>query len=331
MQRCAAAEEIADRAHGAVQLGFAGADAFEVEDVVDQAHQAVGVADGDVHHLAHLFGALHERAAGDEAERGAQRGERRAQLVRDGGDELVLHAVERVALGDVGEGDDDADGAAIVVSRQRATSLLALPDRAMACSAMSERASAPAELRSRCGSALRLRASPSVDAGFDLRAGDVLDGEAGAVLAPEDFVRDADGFAVRERALDGAIVLRIGRAVGVGVVDEVVHVRAQNFFGAVAEHLRGGGVDDGDAAFEVDAVDAVADGFEHRVGLADECAQLLFGANLLGDVDAEGEHVGRAAGLFDQAVAIGDDALFAVGVTQVKQALRFAGCSSEAK
>ena len=44
---------------------------------------------------------------GDEAQRGAQRRERRAQLVRDGGDELVLHAVERVALGDVGEGDDD--------------------------------------------------------------------------------------------------------------------------------------------------------------------------------------------------------------------------------
>ena len=57
-------------------------------------------------------GAVVEGAAGDEAERGAERGERRAQLVRDGGDELVLHAVEGAALGGVGEGDDDADGLA---------------------------------------------------------------------------------------------------------------------------------------------------------------------------------------------------------------------------
>jgi hypothetical protein len=30
--------------------------------------------------------------------------------VRDGGDELVLHAIEGAALGGVGEGDDDANG-----------------------------------------------------------------------------------------------------------------------------------------------------------------------------------------------------------------------------
>ena len=65
----------------------------------------------------------------------------------------------------------------------------------------------------------------------------------------------------------------------------------------VAEHLRGGGIDDGDAAFEVDAEDAVADGFEDGVGLADEGAELVFGADLLGDVDAEAEDVaGRGRG-----------------------------------
>ena len=102
--------------------------------------------------------------------------------------------------------------------------------------------------------------------------------------------------------------------------------RPSSSSGLVAEHLRGGGVDDGDFAFEIDAVDAVADRFQHRVRLADERAQLLFGAHLLGDVDAEGEHIandlvlacGAAAGFFDQAVAIGDDALFAVDVLQVE-------------
>ncbi len=105
-----AAEQVFGAAHGRVQLGFAAADAFEVEDVVDQADEAVGVADGDVEHLLGLLRAGRERSAGEQAERSAERGQRRAQLVGDGGDELVLHAVERAALGGVGEGDDDADG-----------------------------------------------------------------------------------------------------------------------------------------------------------------------------------------------------------------------------
>ena len=40
--------------------------------------------------------------------RSAQRRQRRAQLMRDGRDELVLHAVERAAFRRIGEGDDDA-------------------------------------------------------------------------------------------------------------------------------------------------------------------------------------------------------------------------------
>ncbi len=89
---------------------LAAADALEVEDVVDEADEAVGVADGDLEHLLRLLGAGGECAAGEQAERSAERGERRAELVGDGGDELVLHAVEGAALGGVGEGDDDADG-----------------------------------------------------------------------------------------------------------------------------------------------------------------------------------------------------------------------------
>ena len=96
---------------------LAAADAFEVEDVVDQADQAVGVADGDVQHLLRLFGTRLERPAGEQAQRSAQRGQRRAQLVRDGGDELVLHAVQRAALRGIGEGDDDADGLAFAACR----------------------------------------------------------------------------------------------------------------------------------------------------------------------------------------------------------------------
>ena len=84
----------------------------------------------------------------------------------------------------------------------------------------------------------------------------------------------------------------------------------------VAEHLGGGGVDDGDAAFEVDAEDAVADGLEDGVGLAGEGAEAAFGANLLADVDAEAEDVGVAAGDVDELVAVGDDADVAVCVAR---------------
>ena len=272
-----AAEEVVGGAHGVVELGFAGADAFEFEDVVDEAHEAVGVAGGDAEHLLDLFGARVEGASGDEAEGGAERGERGAQLVGDGGDELVLHAVEGAALGGVGESDDDADGL---------TGFLAFGGE-----------------------------------GFDLWAGDVFDGEAGAVLAPEDFVRDADGVEVADAVLDGAVLGGVGRAVGAGVVDEGVHVASEDFGRFEAEHLGGGGVDHGDVAVEIDTEDAVANGFEDGVGLADEGAELVFGAHLLGDVDAECEDVRVAAGGLDELVAIGDDADFAVDVLQVEQAL----------
>ncbi len=280
LQGDGAAEEVFGAGHGELQLGLAGADAFEVEDVVDQADEAVGVADGDLEHLLRLLGAGGEGSAGEQAEGSAERGERRAELVGDGGDELVLHAVEGAALGGVGEGDDDAD-----------------------CFAW--------RCCGRCG--------------FDLGAGYVFDGEAGAVFAPEDLVGDADGVAMGEAVADGGVVGWIGGAVGAGVLDEIVGVAAEYLCGLIAEHLSGCGIDDGDAAVEVGAEDAVADGLEDGVGLAGEGAETAFDAGLLGDVDAEAEDVGVAVGDVDELVAIGDDADFAVGVREMQEALGFAG------
>ena len=139
-----------------MKLGFAAADALEIENVVDEADEAVGVADGDVEHLLALFGAGVECAAGEEAECSADGGERGAKLVGDGGDEFVLHAVEGAALGGVGEGDDDAYGFVAAF----------------------------------------------VGLGFDLGASYVVDGEAGAVFAPEDLVGDADGVEIGEALAD---------------------------------------------------------------------------------------------------------------------------------
>ena len=182
-------EEGLSGAHGGVQFGVAAGDALDIQEIVDEADEAVGVADGDVEHLRLFFGLFGEGPAGDEAERGAERGERGAQLVRDGGDELVLHAVERATLGGVAEGDDDADGLA------------------------------------------------AFRAGVDLRTRDIFHGEAGAILAPEDFVRDPHGVEVADRGGDGAVLFGIRGAIGVGMVDHLVQVAADELVGFVAEHL----------------------------------------------------------------------------------------------
>ena len=110
LHACGAAQQVFGAAHGGVQLSLAARNSLEVEDVVDQADEAIGVADGDIEHLLCLLGAAGESAAGEQAEGSTQGGERGAELMRNGGDELVLHAIEGAALGGVGEGDDGADG-----------------------------------------------------------------------------------------------------------------------------------------------------------------------------------------------------------------------------
>ena len=107
-----AVEEIVCGTHHGVQLRVAAADAFDVQDVVNQPDEAVSVPDGDLQHLFHFFRTGVERAAGDEAKRGPEAGQRRPQLMGDGGDELILHAVELAAFRGVSERDDDTDGAA---------------------------------------------------------------------------------------------------------------------------------------------------------------------------------------------------------------------------
>ena len=77
--------------------------------------RAIGAADGNVHHLLALLGAVFQSAGGEEAERRTQAGEGRAQFMGDGGNELVFHAVERIAFADVGEGDHDANGTGLVL------------------------------------------------------------------------------------------------------------------------------------------------------------------------------------------------------------------------
>ena len=93
-------------------------DALEIEDVVDEPDQAVGVGERDAEQVGGLVVHLAEDAGGEQAERAANGGERGAQLVADGGDELVLEPVERVALADVAEAEHGAGEAALVEDRR---------------------------------------------------------------------------------------------------------------------------------------------------------------------------------------------------------------------
>ena len=90
--------EVAQGAAANLQRSAAGLHALEVEDVVDEADEAVGVGDGDAEEVEGFGVDVADDAGGEQAEGSADAGERSAQLVRDGGDELVLEGVELGAL-----------------------------------------------------------------------------------------------------------------------------------------------------------------------------------------------------------------------------------------
>ena len=71
-------------AHGAaanLQRSAAGLHALEVEDVVDEADQAVGVGDGDAEEVERFGVDVADDAGGEQAESSADAGERSAELV----------------------------------------------------------------------------------------------------------------------------------------------------------------------------------------------------------------------------------------------------------
>src|ERR1700710_2466897 len=84
-------------------------DAGEVEDVVDELGQAPALGLDVVAVLARLLGSA-EAAEAEELAEHADGGERRAQLVRDVGDEVVLHLRQlHLAQGDAQGGHQAAE------------------------------------------------------------------------------------------------------------------------------------------------------------------------------------------------------------------------------
>ena len=90
--------EIAQRAAANLQGSAAGLHTFEVENVVDEADEAIGIGDGDAEEIEGLGVDVADDAGGEKAESAADAGEGSAELVRDGGDELVFECVEFGAM-----------------------------------------------------------------------------------------------------------------------------------------------------------------------------------------------------------------------------------------
>jgi hypothetical protein len=99
---------------------------------------------------------------------------------------------------------------------------------------------------------------------LDDRVAGVLGVEGGAVGTPEHLVVDAAGPALAEGLEDRAVGLRVVPAVGMGVVDQLVHVAADDRIGRPAQHLRRAAVDEDAAAGHVEAEDALAGRFEQQ-------------------------------------------------------------------
>ena len=70
------------------------------------------------------------------------------------------------------------------------------------------------------------------------RVAGVFNVEGAAVGAPEQPVADAAGQALAEGLENRAVGLRVVAAVGMGVVDQRVHVAADDHIGRPAQHLR---------------------------------------------------------------------------------------------
>ena len=92
-----------------VEGDLARLDSLDIENVVDEADEALGVFQRDVEHAVCLVRVFPQNAAGQQAERSSNRGERSAKFVADDGDELILHAIDFATLGDILE-----DGVAIL-------------------------------------------------------------------------------------------------------------------------------------------------------------------------------------------------------------------------
>ena len=84
-----------------IKRDFARAELFHIEQVVDQLGEVLAASQCNLQHRPRLFGQLAQLTAANQAQRAPNRGKWCAQLMADGGDELTLHQLYTLALGDI--------------------------------------------------------------------------------------------------------------------------------------------------------------------------------------------------------------------------------------
>ncbi len=88
-----------------LETHLAGVQLVDVQQVIDQCAQPFAVLVSDVQKLLQMFGHRAHDLATNQSERGRNGGQRSAQLMADGRDEVPLQALDLLALGDVVQHD----------------------------------------------------------------------------------------------------------------------------------------------------------------------------------------------------------------------------------
>ena len=101
------------------QLDPVGLDARQIEQLVDDRLQAIAFLARGEHQIGLLRGQRPDRLLGEQVDRHAQRGQRRAQLVRDRRDQIVAQLLEPMQPRDVLEHDRRADHVALFGIQRR--------------------------------------------------------------------------------------------------------------------------------------------------------------------------------------------------------------------
>ena len=111
-------DDLVDRHRLERELHLVELDVRQIREVVEQPAKAFRVAEGDLEKAPRVL-ALLERAAEQRLEIALDRRERRAQLVRDVGDELGADSLEMPERRDVVEHEDDADAGLVPCQHER--------------------------------------------------------------------------------------------------------------------------------------------------------------------------------------------------------------------
>ena len=92
----------------------------DIQNIVDEQVQPVGIVEGDPLHLTNLVGVVIHQAAGEQPQAAFDGSDRRAHFVADYRYELLLYAFVLFTLRHVLYQSDDADNATIAVDKRRA-------------------------------------------------------------------------------------------------------------------------------------------------------------------------------------------------------------------